>query len=97
MTAMPKTLKNWKKIFETALDDLTNLISPKKIIYCEGKDTPGKNNSEKGLDATVFNNVFSEEFHDTLFVSSGGNTEPDQRSEIALKILNKVFSDVELT
>jgi ABC-type Mn2+/Zn2+ transport system ATPase subunit len=96
LTPMKKNLENWKKIFETALDDLTNLISPKRIIYCEGKDKPGSENKECGLDAIVFNNIFSEEYNDTLFVSSGGNTELDQRSEIALKILNKVFSDVEL-
>ncbi|MCG2754898.1 MAG: AAA family ATPase, partial [Desulfobacteraceae bacterium] len=38
-----KTRSKWKEIFETALDDLTGLVSPKRIIYCEGKDKPGKN------------------------------------------------------
>lgn len=91
-----KTLSNWKEIFETALDDLTRLISPKRIIYCEGKDKPGTNGIEKGFDAQVFNNIYGEKYHDTLFISSGGNTELDQRSEIALAILTKVFSDIEI-
>lgn len=91
-----KSLSNWKEIFETALDDLTGLISPKRIIYCEGRDKPGANGKERGFDAKVFNNIFSEQFHDTLFISSGGNTELDQRSEIALAILTKVFSDIEI-
>lgn len=96
LTPMKMTLSNWKKIFETALDDLTDLLSPKRIIYCEGKDVPGANGKENGFDAKVFNNIFSEKYNDTLFVSSGGNTELDQRSEIALKILTKVFSDIEI-
>lgn len=91
-----KSLAKWKEIFGTALDDLTNLISPKRIIYCEGKDKPGANGFEKGLDANVYNNIFSEKYHDTLFVSSGGNTELDQRSEIALAILSKALSDLEV-
>lgn len=91
-----KSLRKWKEIFETALDDLTGLISPKRIVYCEGKDNPGNNGLEKGFDAKVFNNIFSEEYHDTLFISSGGNTELDQRSEIALAIMTKVFSDIEI-
>jgi len=91
-----KSRSNWKTIFETALDDLTGLVSPKRIIYCEGRDKPGKNGEEKGFDAKVFNNIFSEKHHDTLFISSGGNTELDQRSEIALAILTKVFSDIEI-
>ncbi|MDE2420728.1 MAG: AAA family ATPase [Gammaproteobacteria bacterium] len=87
---------NWQRIFNTALEDLTGLISPRRIIYCEGRAEPGRNGLERGLDAKVFNNIFSEKYHETLFVSSGGNTEPDQRSEIALAILTKVFSDIEI-
>ncbi len=96
LVPIKKTLAKWKEIFETALDDLTGLLSPKRIIYCEGKDKPGANGQEKGFDAKVFNNIFSEKYYDTLFISSGGNTELDQRSEIALAILIKVFSDVEI-
>lgn len=89
-------MAKWKEIFETALDDLTGLVSPKRIIYCEGKDRPGANGLEKGFDAKVFNNIFGEKYHNTLFISSGGNTELDQRSEIALTILTKVFSEIEI-
>lgn len=89
-----KSIANWKNIFETALDDLTGLVSPKRLIYCEGKDNPGANGLEKGFDAKVFNNIFGEKYHDTLFISSGGNTELDQRSQIALALLTKVFSDI---
>jgi AAA15 family ATPase/GTPase len=91
-----KSLSKWKEIFETALDDLTGLVSPKRIVYCEGKDKPGANGLENGFDAKVFNNIYGEKYHDTLFISSGGNTELDQRSEIALAILTKVFSEVEI-
>lgn len=87
---------NWQRIFSTALEDLTGLLSPKKIIYCEGRAEPTASGTERGFDAKVFNNIFSERYHDTLFVSSGGNTELDQRSEIALSILNKVFEDIEI-
>lgn len=87
---------SWKDIFSIALDDLANLVCPKNIYYCEGRDRPGVGGSERGLDANVFNNIFSESHHDTLFISSGGNTELDQRSEIAIAILSKVFSELEI-
>jgi len=51
ITPIIPTRVEWKRIFATALDDLTDLISPKRIIYCEGKITPGENGEEKGLDA----------------------------------------------
>lgn len=93
---MIKNRSNWKQVFSTALDDLTGLISPKMIIYCEGKDQPGAGGEEKGFDAKVYNLIFSEKHNDVLFVSSGGNTELDQRSNIALAILTKVFNDIKI-
>ena len=91
-----KNRNQWSRIFATALDDLTGLVSPKRIVYCEGKDRPGVSGQEKGLDAQVYNNIFGQTHPDTLFVSSGGNTELDQRSSIAFAILGKVFPDLEI-
>lgn len=86
----------WRELFAVALDDLTFLISPSTIIYCEGRADPGPGGRERGLDAKVFNNIFAESHPEALFTSSGGNTEPDQRSEIALAVLGKVFPAVEI-
>jgi AAA15 family ATPase/GTPase len=93
---MTASRESWQRIFSTALEDLTGLISPSRIIYCEGRDDPGAGGVERGLDAKVYNRIFSESHNDTLFISSGGNTELDQRSNIALKILTKVFSEVQI-
>ena len=90
------TRQNWMRIFETALDDLTDLIAPKRIVYCEGRAKPGPNRIEKGFDAKIYENIFSVDFPDTVFVSSGGNTEPDQCSDIAIEILGKVFKGIEI-
>lgn len=86
----------WRDIFAIALDDLAHLVSPSIIIYTEGRAEPGPGGREKGMDAQVFNNIFSESHPDSLFTSSGGNTEPDQRSAIALAVLSKVFPTVDI-
>ena len=96
LTPMIKSRNNWRNLFLTALDDLTGLISPKRIVYCEGRAEPGQDGNERGFDADVFNTIFGEKYPETLFISSGGNTELDQRSEIAISILSKVFPDVEI-
>ena len=88
--------RNWMRIFEIALDDLIDLVAPKRIVYCEGRADSGPNKIERGLDAQVYENIFSAAFPDTVFVSSGGNTEPDQRSDIAIDILGKVFKGLEI-
>lgn len=96
LTPVANNRTTWKSIFGTALDDLTGLIAPNRIIYCEGRDEPRQDGSERGLDAQVLNNIFNAEYPDTVFVSSGGNTELDQRSNIALAILGKVFPNMEI-
>lgn len=91
-----KNHSTWKKLFATSLDDLANLVSPRRIVYCEGKDRPGLGGQEKGFDAQVYNTIFNDKHHDTLFISSGGNTELDQRSDIALALLTKVLSEINI-
>lgn len=88
--------KVWQTIFATALDDLTELLSPERLIYCEGRDLPGSGGRELGLDAKVYNLVFGETYDQTQFVSSGGNTELDQRRSIALRVLSKALPKLEI-
>ena len=88
--------RNWMRIFETALGDLTDLVSPKRIVYCEGKAEPGRDGCKKGLDEQVYENIFSTAFPDTAFVSSGGQTELDQRRDITIRILGKEFKEMEI-
>lgn len=92
---MRKTRANWKSVFQTALDDLAELVCPKRLVYCEGK-AESRTGKEKGLDANVYNTVFGETHGDTLFVSSGGSTEPEHASEFGIAILGKVFGDLEI-
>lgn len=87
---------DWQNLFSTALDDLAKLICPKIIIYCEGRAEPRKNGEEQGLDADVFNTIFGKNYPDVLFISSGGNTELDQRSNIAIAIFSKVFPELQI-
>lgn len=91
-----KSRTKWKELFEIAVDDLTNLIVPKCFVYCEGRDLPNAKGEAIGFDEKVYNTIFEEKYPDTLFVSSGGNTELDQRSSIAFTILSKALKDVKI-
>lgn len=86
----------WRSLFSVALDELVDMVSPETIIYCEGRADPTTSGSERGMDAQAFNNIFGSENPQALFVSSGGGTELDQRSSIAISILGKVFPSVKI-
>ncbi|OKP79623.1 hypothetical protein BTE77_05820 [Ensifer adhaerens] len=96
LSPMKTSVAAWRELFSIALDDMASLVSPKRIVYCEGRDQPGRNGSERGMDAQALNVIFGASHPDTLFISSGGNTELDQRSAIAISILGKVFPSVEI-
>ncbi|HKR16178.1 AAA family ATPase [Rhizorhapis sp.] len=87
---------DWTRIFATALEDLTGLLAPKRIVYCEGRPEPNANGQEQGLDADIYNAVFQERHADTLFVSSGGGGEVSKNALIALRILGKAIKEVQL-
>jgi predicted ATPase len=96
LTPIKATAAAWRELFVVALDDLATLVCPKTIIYCEGRDEPGKRGTERGMDAKALNAIFAKSHPDAFFISSGGNTELDQRSAIGISILGKVFPDVEI-
>ena len=56
----------WEQTHEVALDDLAALIVPDQIVICEGE------HGNKGFDAECYNQIFSEEFPNTKFISGGG-------------------------
>ncbi len=56
----------WERTHKVALDDLAALVVPDQIVICEGKQ------GDKGLDAECYNQIFSEEFPNTKFISAGG-------------------------
>ena len=59
----------WEQTHEIALDDLAALVAPDQIVICEGS------HGSDGFDAECYNQIFSEEFPNTKFVSAGGKRE----------------------
>lgn len=72
------TRELWRQTLSIALDDLSELVSPKRIIVCEGRpaNLSGKNIE---FDAQILRKIFNEYYSDTDFVSVGN--EKDVRSE----------------
>jgi len=96
MRPVASTRAHWQRIFETALDDLVGLIAPDRIVYCEGRPDPDSGGGEQGLDATVYNEAFGSACPTTLFISSGGTGEIKRNGSLAIKVLSKALTGVEL-
>lgn len=80
----------WNKVLELALDDMSGLVAPKTIIFCEGDPAGGKN---KCFDAEVYNKIFAAEHPDAIFVSIGSCTEIEDDKNITVGVIKNVFKE----
>jgi len=80
----------WEWVLEVALDDLSALVAPNRIVICEGTPSgvPGKNSAH---DARCYDIIFDSEFPDTRFLS-GGNASGVQSDRLALAAAVKVIA-----
>jgi predicted ATPase len=64
----------WERILNVALDDLSSLVFPGRVVVCEGTPPghPGRNTEH---DAHCYNLIFESEFPDTRFMSVGNSLE----------------------
>jgi predicted ATPase len=62
----------WERVLNVALDDLSSLVAPGRVVVCEGVPAgqPSRNTEH---DATCYNQIFDEEFPDTKFMSIGNS------------------------
>ena len=79
----------WQNTYKVALDDLSSLVAPQRIVICEGS----RDKNVTGFDAQCYNALFADEVPETLFISRGGAGEV-LRSEHLVAILKSVASGV---
>lgn len=60
------------RFYDLAFGDYSRLILPKVIVVCEGSS---KGERRKDFDKCVFETIFGEKHHDTLFYSGGSSSE----------------------
>ena len=81
----------WKNMYEVALDDLSSLVAPHRVVICEGS----KDKHVEAFDARCYNRLFADEFSETLFISRGGSGEVIQ-SEHLVAILKSIARGIDV-
>ena len=87
----PKPLNrtDWSTVYQETLADLGALVSPERIVLCEGD--PKKN--KKGFDAKCYNQIFAATHPETLFISVGGCGEV-QNSDVLVGLLASISKGI---
>ena len=81
----------WANIYKIALDDLSSLVAPHRIVLCEGS----ADKHIEGFDANCYNDLFASEYPETLFVSRGGADEVIQSTPL-IGILEAIAKGTEV-
>ena len=81
----------WENMYEVALDDLSSLVAPHRVVICEGS----KDKHVNAFDARCYNQLFASEFPETLFISQGGSGEVIQ-SDHLVSILKSIAHGIDV-
>lgn len=79
--------ENWKNIFSEVIEDISSLVVPKQIVYCDGRRSQERLNAERGLDARFYSQIFAEKYPDTVFFSSTGGGDDRDSHFVAVTLL----------
>lgn len=84
----------WQRSLHVALDDLSALVAPRRIVICEGGT--GERFLDDGLDSEIFGSIFGPAEPDTQFFSAGSHAETEKTRNILATLAKGVLPGLEV-
>lgn len=79
----------WKRLFDTALDDLSQLVVPANVVFCEGRRL-GQTGREPSFDVSIYTKLFENTHPDTEFIPLGGTNQVATDSRLSEVLLRRL-------
>ncbi|WP_395344843.1 AAA family ATPase [Ningiella sp. W23] len=83
----------WDRFFDLAFADFSKLISPKRIVFCEGTSQGRK---YRDFDSLIYGKILGEKHHGTTFVSFGSCSEIEDLENQSVKIVSNILSSTKI-
>ena len=83
----------WDRFFDLAFADFSKLISPQKIVFCEGSSQGRK---YRDFDSLVYGKILGEKHHGATFVSVGSCSEIENIENQSVKIISNILKSSEI-
>ncbi len=83
----------WDRFFDLAFADFSKLISPQKIVFCEGTSQGRK---YRDFDSLVYGKILGKKHHGTTFVSVGSCSEIENIENQSVKIISNILKSSEI-
>lgn len=90
------TREFWRKIFGVAIDELSDLMAPQTLIFCEGKmgSNGGRGLKPFGFDPRAYRQIFGSTYSDVEFSSLGGDKDVSTLASLISSSLMHVLPGV---
>jgi hypothetical protein len=85
----------WKQMYAVALDDLSDLVAPREVVFCEGRRETGSATRSPTFDAYIYRLIFGSAHPDTEFIPLGGTGEVEKDSALVSAVLSKMLPSIE--
>lgn len=86
----------WQRVLNVALDDLSELIAPGRVVICEGAPKVPGSGKNAAMDANCYDKIFEKEFPDTKFISAGNSHEVENDRIALLQALQSLVQGTEV-
>lgn len=83
----------WDRFFDLAFADFSKLMSPQKIVFCEGTSQGRK---YRDFDSLIYGKILGEKHHATTFVSVGSCSEIEDIENQSVKIISNILKSSEI-
>lgn len=79
----------WKKFLDLAFGELSNLIAPETVVFCEGGTKSGE---RLNFDADIYKRIFAKEYPTTEFVSVGSCSDVENPDNLSMRIVMNLLT-----
>lgn len=83
----------WDRFFDLAFADFSKLISPQRIVFCEGTSQGRK---YRDFDSLIYGKILGEKHYGTTFVSVGSCSEIEDIENQSVKIISNILKSSEI-
>ena len=90
-TNLNKTI--WNRFFDLTLSDFSELIAPRRIVFCEGTS---KGRKYKDFDAQIYGQIFSSTHYDTEFISIGSSNDLENIDNQSVRVVSNILKTTEI-
>jgi predicted ATPase len=83
----------WDRFFDLAFADFSQLIAPKRIVFCEGTSQGRK---YRDFDAQIYSRILGNKYHDTKFISIGSSSAIENIENQSVKIVSNILKSSDI-